>query len=575
MKINIKTKLAITIGCLACIITLITINGTPAKKTVNEANTIKAKVDDKDSNSKPTIISENDADKLRHLLAAYLYSDHLDMVDSILKSNMRSLSLISDEARKRDLIIQMATTLKPFKETKEINGMDDPVRLAISLSTNIEEDENPIHHFKHIKTESLLLKADSFNKKSIAAKHLGMSMIYNDMVNEGKNLIEQSLLHTSKVEDYKEKLKLLDEISNAISTFGESHPLSALNLQIQFIKEQSKPTVHPAVVLVEKINDPLEKINALSNFAASLANAGDSELANSTLQKITTIVESIKEIDAQVNALTLLSIAQLKCSLPKESEVTLNNAISSLEKIESTGEKAIALGKIIETVLLTDNDSTKSLVLDHAIKVTNEIQQKGNLILKDSLSLASTLDDKEKRLSTINAISMAFENSKSKTDLANQNFKLGSQYHNGVEFSKNINLATEWYKKAALLGHTKAQLCLALILIKDSQTQSEAISWLNKCANQGDAEGQASLGMLYALGKGVEVNLVAAHKWITLAADQGNEQAVQALNQLSNKLSEDQKVASSELIKEWKGKNTPEAKKAASKETPKPSDAKA
>ena len=117
MKINIKTKLAITIGCLACIITLITINGTPAKETVDEANTIKAKVDAKNSNSKPTLISENDADKLRHLLAAYLYSDHLDMVDSILKSNMRSLSLISDEARKRDLIIQMATTLKPFKET--------------------------------------------------------------------------------------------------------------------------------------------------------------------------------------------------------------------------------------------------------------------------------------------------------------------------------------------------------------------------------------------------------------------------------------------------------------------------
>ena len=81
------------------------------------------------------------------------------------------------------------------------------------------------------------------------------------------------------------------------------------------------------------------------------------------------------------------------------------------------------------------NDSTKSLVLDHAIKVTNEIQQKGNLILKDSLSLASTLDDKEKRLSTI-SYSMAFENSKSKTDLANQNFKLGSQYQNGVEFSR-------------------------------------------------------------------------------------------------------------------------------------------
>ena len=199
MKINIKTKLAITIGCLACIITLLTINGTPAKQTVDEANTIKAKVVAKDSDAKPTLISENNANKLRHLLAAYLYCGHLDMVDSILKSNMRSLSLISDEARKRDLIIQMSTTLKPFKETKEINGMDDPVWLAISLSTNNEDDKNPIDHFKQIKTEALLLKADSFNKKSIAAKHLGMSMIYNDMVNEGKNLIEQSLLHTSRL----------------------------------------------------------------------------------------------------------------------------------------------------------------------------------------------------------------------------------------------------------------------------------------------------------------------------------------------------------------------------------------
>ena len=575
MKINIKTKLAFTLGCLACVIILIKINGTSSKETVDEENAITEKVDTKDLKSKPILISENDADSLRHLLAACLYCDHLDMVDSILKSNMRSLSLISDEGRKRDLIIKMSTILKPFKEIKEINGMDDPVRLAISLSKNNEEDQKPIDHFKLIKAETLLLKTESLKKKSIAAQHLGMSMIYNNMASEGKNLMEQSLLHTSKVEDYKEKLELLDQISNSISTFGESHPLSALNLQIQFIKEQSKPAIHPAVVLVEKINDPLEKINALSNFAASLANAGDSELASSTLQKIITIIESIKEIDTQVNALTLLSIAQLKCNLPKESEVTLNKAISSLEKIESTGDKTTALGKIIETIHLTEKDTTKSLVLDHAIKLTNEIQQKSNLILKDSLSLASTLDDKEKRLSTINAISMAFENSKSKTDLANQNFKLGSQYHNGVEFPKNITLATEWYKKASLLGHAKAQLCLALILIKDPQSQSEAISWLNKCANQGDPEGQASLGMLYALGKGVEVDLVAAHKWITLAADQGNEQAVQALSQLSNKLSEDQKVASSELIKEWKGKNTPEAKKAASKETPKPSDAKA
>ena len=163
MKINIKTKLAFTLGCLACVIILIKINGTSSKETVDEANALTEKVDTKDLKSKPILISENDADSLRHLLAACLYCDHLDMVDSILKSNMRSLSLVSDEARKRDLIIKMSTILKPFKEIKEINGMDDPVRLAISLSKNNEEDQKPIDHFKLIKAETLLLKTESLN----------------------------------------------------------------------------------------------------------------------------------------------------------------------------------------------------------------------------------------------------------------------------------------------------------------------------------------------------------------------------------------------------------------------------
>ena len=105
--------------------------------------------------------------------------------------------------------------------------------------------------------------------------------------------MEQSLLHTSKVEDYKEKLELLDQISNSINT--PKAILQCIKSQIQFITEQSKPAIHPAVVLVEKINDPLEKINALSNFAASLANAGDSDLASSTLQKITQLLNQLKK----------------------------------------------------------------------------------------------------------------------------------------------------------------------------------------------------------------------------------------------------------------------------------------
>ena len=115
-------------------------------------------------------------------------------------------------------------------------------------------------------------------------------------------------------------------------------------------------------------------------------------------------------------------------------------------------------------------------------------------------------------------------------------------------------------------------------LLKDEEldsTPQEAIGWLMKAANQGSPEGQASLGMLYALGQGVSTDLVRAQKWMTLAAEQGNSEALIAVKKLESKLSEEQKILATELVKQWKGKSGSDAKKAASKEPQKPSDAKA
>ena len=143
---------------------------------------------------------------------------------------------------------------------------------------------------------------------------------------------------------------------------------------------------------------------------------------------------------------------------------------------------------------------------------------------------------------------------------------------------KNTAQATAWYQKAAQLGHSNAQVNLALLLLKgegSNPNPQEAIGWLMKAANQGSPEGQASLGMLYALGQGVSTDLVRAQKWITLAAEQGNPEALVAVKRLEPKLSEEQKVLATELVKQWKGKSDPDVKKSASKEPQKPSDAKA
>jgi TPR repeat protein len=47
---------------------------------------------------------------------------------------------------------------------------------------------------------------------------------------------------------------------------------------------------------------------------------------------------------------------------------------------------------------------------------------------------------------------------------------------------------------------------------------AEAVKWYRKAANQGYAEAQYNLGILYATGGGVAQDYVQAHTWLNLAA---------------------------------------------------------
>jgi TPR repeat protein len=65
--------------------------------------------------------------------------------------------------------------------------------------------------------------------------------------------------------------------------------------------------------------------------------------------------------------------------------------------------------------------------------------------------------------------------------------------------------------------------------------------------------------MMFALGQGVEADLVQAHKWVSLAAGQGNEDAQTALKQLVTKLTPEQLAESSKLANEWQDKRAPQS----------------
>jgi TPR repeat protein len=271
-------------------------------------------------------------------------------------------------------------------------------------------------------------------------------------------------------------------------------------------------------------------------------------------------------------------VAQFNCGLKEESNATLSAAIISIKEIEPIKEKAATLNKIIAAVEDSGNENDKKLILTQSLGIAKEIQERSNVMMQQALGLASQFKESKERALAIQQIAEAIESSEAELELANLKFKLGTLYHNGIDLEKNVDQATVWYQKAAQLGHSNAQVNLALLLFKSEESDStpqEAIGWLMKAANQGSPEGQASLGMLYALGQGVSTDLVRAQKWMTLAAEQGNSEALIAVKKLESKLSEEQKILATELVKQWKGKSGSDAKKAASKEPQKSSDAKA
>ncbi|KAG0233564.1 hypothetical protein BGW42_007399 [Actinomortierella wolfii] len=53
------------------------------------------------------------------------------------------------------------------------------------------------------------------------------------------------------------------------------------------------------------------------------------------------------------------------------------------------------------------------------------------------------------------------------------------------------------------------------------QNDVEAVTWFRLAAEQGDADGQVQLGVMYRDGKGVERNYTEAISWFRKAAEQG------------------------------------------------------
>jgi TPR repeat protein len=83
-------------------------------------------------------------------------------------------------------------------------------------------------------------------------------------------------------------------------------------------------------------------------------------------------------------------------------------------------------------------------------------------------------------------------------------------------------------KAKADQGDADAQFNLGVMYAKGQgvvKDEVEAVKWFRKAADQGNAEAQSNLGVMYAKGEGVVKDEVEAVKWFRKAADQGDADA--------------------------------------------------
>ena len=73
------------------------------------------------------------------------------------------------------------------------------------------------------------------------------------------------------------------------------------------------------------------------------------------------------------------------------------------------------------------------------------------------------------------------------------------------------------------------------------------LSWLGESAKRGYPLAQTSLGVLYLNGDGVPLDRAEAYAWFTLAADQGEPDALEAEAALSVELSDEELTRAKEL----------------------------
>jgi TPR repeat protein len=116
-------------------------------------------------------------------------------------------------------------------------------------------------------------------------------------------------------------------------------------------------------------------------------------------------------------------------------------------------------------------------------------------------------------------------------------------------------LATEIFQRLAEDGHADAQVTLGMIYTfgqgNVAQDFDEGRFWLKLASNQRSGPARLNLGNIYAQGIGVERDLVRAYAWYSLSAETGDEAGQSYRDTLGKQLNKQELEAAQRLAIEF------------------------
>jgi TPR repeat protein len=123
---------------------------------------------------------------------------------------------------------------------------------------------------------------------------------------------------------------------------------------------------------------------------------------------------------------------------------------------------------------------------------------------------------------------------------------LGQMYLSGQGTARDYTEARQWLERAALQGLPEAQVAVAQIFrdgLGVTRNGPEALKWYKKAAGGRYAEAQYALGEIYMEGKLVPADPVLAYAWFAIAASNGQQRGLKAINSIAPKMTINQIAA--------------------------------